>query len=388
MSAVEISHLPKPHPELLAHSQTVTHYIAEKIARQGPITFAEYMADALYAPNLGYYDIDKLKFGPGGDFVTSPEISPLYGACLAKQIAQVLQQLGGGDVLELGAGSGVMALSLLQTLASLEQLPQRYYILELSSALKARQQQLLREHYPEYYANIVWLERWPETPINGVIVANEVLDAMPVSQFQIDHGELKEVGVDYQSEQFVPCLLVPSNDLVKQVTKLGIDFTEGYQSEINLALPAWISEAAASLQAGVMLLVDYGYPRDEFYLPERSEGTVMCHIGHYAHPYPLVYPGIQDITAHVDFSAVAEAAVQAGLTVAGFTTQAHFLLNLGLVEWLEKLEDPTEKMAVAQQIKILTMPHEMGEIFKAIALAKGCAVELSGFSHGDQRHRL
>ncbi|MCH9644194.1 MAG: SAM-dependent methyltransferase [Gammaproteobacteria bacterium] len=374
-----MTQLPIPTADASAHGQKVSNHIASIIQQQGPISFAIYMQLALYAPGLGYYSAGAHKFGGTGDFVTAPELSPLFSQCLARQCQQVLEHLGGGDILEFGAGSGVMAMDILLECQRLGCLPEHYYIIEVSADLRERQQILLQEKIPDLFDRIIWLDNLPEKPINGVILANEVLDAMPVEIFKQANG-LKQFYVDYQDEKFVWKLQdIKDTRLKSAVEKLEINFIENYQSEINLNIPPWITALSNSLQRGVVLLIDYGFPRHEYYHADRHMGTLMCHYQHHAHPDPLVYPGLQDITAHVDFTAVAEAAVSAGFDIEGFTHQAAFLLNCGI---------ESNDLQSTQALKRLLLPSEMGELFKVIALSKGNAPDLIGFQKMDQLHRL
>ena len=380
--------LPTPDPLAKAQCEQVLAHIRKEIRRQGPISFARYMELALYAPGLGYYSGGARKFGESGDFITAPELSPLFSRCIAKQCGQVLKDLGGGDILELGAGSGVMALEILKELDRLQQLPRRYYILELSAELKDRQRQLFKKEGSKYLSIIEWLNGLPSDGIQGVVLGNEVIDAMPVHKFKQQNG-VKEITVDYKKGQLQWRVDKPSAvELEKSILDLGIDFAQGYESEINLWLGVWVASLSDSLKQGLILFIDYGFPRHEYYHPERHSGTVMCHYRHRAHADPLILTGIQDITAHVDFTAVAEAAVRSGLDVSGFTHQAGFLINCGITEMLEPVDDETLQFNVNQQAKRLMLPGEMGELFKAIALTKNYDETLLGFVTMDQRERL
>lgn len=381
------ANLPIPSAQAKLFSERLIASITAEIAAQGPISFARYMQLALYAPGQGYYSGGAEKFGVQGDFVTAPEISPLFSRCVARQCEQVLRDCPGGDILELGAGSGAMALEIMKTLEKAQQLPHHYFILELSAELQQRQQQLFQTQAPHLLHKIQWLSTLPSQPISGVIVANEVMDAMPVHKFKIENG-VKEFFVDYRQHQLMWHLDKPSTpELTSRVQAVEMPLAEGYESEINLQLPAWITSLATSLQKGLILLIDYGFPRHEYYHPDRWMGTLMCHYQHHAHDNPLLLTGIQDITAHVDFTTVAEAAVAANLQVSGFTNQAAFLLNAGIVEW-SSAEDPLTQYQLAQAIKRLTLPSEMGELFKVIALTKQYSENLLGFTHNNHVERL
>ena len=388
--------LPPPAPEALALSLQLCDLIrAEIAAAGGALSFARYMELALYAPGLGYYSAGSQKFGVQGDFITAPEISPLFARCLARQCRQVLNALGGGAILEFGAGSGVLAVELLLELERLDSLPSTYFILELSAELRARQQCLLSQRAAHLLDRIRWLESLPAGGLRGVVLANEVLDAMPVQLFVRSAGALKERCVACEDQGFiwrdVPAGAPLTQAVAALQAALPASLPGGYCSEINPALPGWITSLAAMLEQGVALLIDYGYPRREYYLPERSAGTLMCHYRHRVHADPLILTGLQDITAHVDFTALAAAGSAAGLTIAGYTTQAHFLLGSGLPE-LVAASDPQDlaaHLAITDQIKRLTLPGEMGERFKVLALARGLEdLPLSGFALRDLRGRL
>ncbi len=380
--------LPQPTPAAQAHSAKLQARILERILQQGPLTFAEYMQMALYEPGLGYYSAGAQKFGEAGDFVTAPEISALFSHCVARQCQQVLQSLSAGKILELGAGSGVMAKDILQYLQKMDALPEQYLILELSADLRQRQQDYLSQQLPDLISRVHWLDTLPKVPIQGVIVANEVIDAMGVHQFS-QQKTLQERFVSCENNQLKWHLADPSSQqLIDQVHSLGINFNEGYTSEINLLLNPWLKSIGDLLARGLFLIIDYGYPRHEYYHPHRAQGTVMCHYRHRAHTDPLIMPGIQDITAHVDFTAVAQAADEAGLMVAGFTQQVNFLMNCGILDRLEKINSEKEYYQLAQQVKRLTLPNEMGELFKAMALTKDFSESLLGFSQQDYRYRL
>lgn len=402
--------LPVPSPEALAHQQKLLNHLSQVFRGQGGwMSFADFMHHALYAPGLGYYSAGSLKFGSAGDFVTAPEISSLFSQCLARQCAQIIENIKKQSpgspiiILELGAGSGKMAADLLLALQELNQLPSEYWILEVSADLKARQQAWLKEQFPDYFEKIHWLNRLPETPFTGIILGNEVLDAMPVHVFQLKNHQILEGTVTAQAGKwkmhFEPPITASLQPAVEGLLKtlpnprgdeqgaLPELLGDGYISEINLSLDAWINSLSHCLKQGVMLFIDYGFPRHEYYHPSRNTGTLMCHYRHHAHADPFLYIGLQDITAHVDFTAVALAAVEHGLSVEGFTHQAGFLLDNDLMGIAEK-NTTLNPYVLSQQIQQLTQPHEMGELFKVIALGKNIDFELTGFQHFDQRHRL
>lgn len=377
-----------PPPSLPAQqlSRELCTFIAQKAAQNGPLSFAEYMQLALYHPTLGYYNNGSQKFGESGDFITAPEISPLFGQCLAAQIEPVLTALNATDILEFGAGSGQLASDILLALEERNRLPQHYYILELSAELQNRQREKIISLVPQMQGRVIWLERLPEN-FQGIIIANEVLDAMPVERFCFQNQAWWEYVVDYKEEKFKEKLVPAREALVKP--NYPISLPEGYHSEINLLLSGWLESLSVCQTRGLVLLIDYGFPRQEYYHPDRSMGTLMCHYQHLSHTDPYFWPGLQDITAHVDFTAVAESAVAAGFKLAGYTTQAHFLLSCGLTELAAK--QPTsvkESWAQNQAIKKLVLPQEMGELFKVMALTKEFSMPLLGFELKDMREKL
>jgi len=369
------SQLPRPNELALQHSQFLKQYIVEQIdSAGGAISFEKFMQLVLYAPNLGYYSADLRKFGETGDFITAPELSPLFSQCLAHQCIQLFENT---DILEFGAGTGEMALGILNELQRLNKLPEHYYILEISETLKQCQQEKLQS----FKEIVVWLEHLPEQ-FEGVILANEVLDAMPVRRFYIDeHKEIKEWVVIFKENKF-EWILQPADEILKEtVRNLNQNFPANYSSEINLFLNPWIQSLGEMLKKGAILLIDYGFPRREYYHPQRDQGTLMCHYRHYAHSDPLLYVGLQDITAHVDFTAITKAAQQAGLDLIGYTSQGDFLLQGGLLNLITNFEElpMQERLKFAQQIKQLTLPHEMGELFKIIGLSKNLNIQLPAF---------
>ena len=389
-----MSELPPPSSQELETSAELAGLIRQEISQAGgSIPFSRYMELCLYAPGLGYYSAGRQKFGPGGDFVTAPELSPLFGRCLARSCAAVLQTPGGGDVLEFGAGSGRLAIDLLGELDALDCLPGHYYILERSASLKQRQQALLQAHLPRLLDRVVWIDRLPNAGFRGVMLANEVLDAMAVERFRWNGSAAEWFEVRAAGDAFEWCTRAASaGHELAQIRALAAacEMTAGFDSEVNTSLGPWMRAVADVLESGLLLLIDYGYPRHEYYHPQRSAGTLMCHYRHRAHDNPLLWPGLQDITAHVDFTAVAEAAVAAGLEVSGYTTQAWFLLDCGLDGLLQQAgpSATAEYMRHAQQAKTLLLPGEMGERFKCIGLTRGLEQAIPGFRSQDMRSRL
>ncbi len=383
--------LPPPSAEALAHSERLAAQIREVIAAAGGrLGFDRFMELALYAPGLGYYSAGSRKFGEDGDFVTAPELSSLFSRCLARQCHEILSGLKGGDILEFGAGSGVMAADILAELEQLQCLPERYFILELSAELRARQQETIGQQVSHLVERVVWLDNLPPVGFRGVVLANEVLDAMPVHRFRIQAGKPRELYVVLEGDGFALSEEEPGEELAAALARLPqLEFADGYESEINLRAEDWVHSLGDFLEQGVVLLIDYGFPRREYYHPQRSRGTLMCHYRHRAHDNALLLPGLQDITAHVDFTAVAEAALEAGLSVRGYTSQANFLLANGLTELLNEAQgDVRQQLSQAAQVKRLTMPGEMGELFKVMALTRGWDRPLQGFALRDERGRL
>ena len=378
----------------MAHSERLLRRIAAHIDQAGGhIPFDRFMELALYAPGLGYYVAGSRKFGEAGDFITAPEVSPLFAQCMARQTREVLRQLGGGDLLEFGAGSGLMAADLLLALQQFESLPKRYLIIEVSAQLRERQRDTLQHRVPGLLDRVVWLERLPRA-FSGLVLANELLDAMPVNRFRIGPDGVEECFVGYDEEGLKELFLPPETPgLVEGIASIGKrcgDLAEGYVSEVNLRQAGWLRSLWDAIDRAAVLLIDYGYPGCEYYHPQRATGTLMCHYRHRAHADPFCWVGLQDITSHVDFSALAEVAGRAGFELAGYTTQAHFLLATGLEDLLAG-SDPTDlprHMALVQGVKHLTLPSEMGERFKVMGLLKGMSPALGGFALRDLRERL
>ena len=386
--------LPKPDRDSAAHSERVVLHLRDVIVGAGgSISFAQFMHEALYTPGLGYYSAGSTKFGEAGDFVTAPEVSALFGKVLARQCAKVLVDTASASILEFGAGSGKLAADLLTKLVQLDSLPASYRILEVSADLRQRQQEFLASEIPELVDRVSWLDQLPADH-RGVIIANEVLDALPVERFVRRANGVRQlcVGVDQDQfkmvEQDAPEALARAVGLIEQ--GLGQPLPEGYVSEVCLAAPEWIIDLSAVLQEGVAFLFDYGLSRREYYAVDRSYGWLRCHFRHHAHSDPLILAGIQDITSWVDFSAVATAAVEHGLTVAGYVTQAHFLMNGGLADELAEFADlpPAAQLELSGQVKLLTLPGEMGENFKCLGLSRGLAGSIASLAMADRTHTL
>lgn len=378
--------LPTPSTEEAAHSARLAQAIRDEIARAGgAIPFSRFMERCLYAPGLGYYVAGKSVLGGAGDFVTAPELGPSFARALARQVAQVLATLRDAEILEIGAGSGALAAELLLELERLRSLPRAYRILEISPALRARQDATLATRAPALKARVHWIDALPARGVRGVVIGNEVLDAMPVERIGV--GEIGAVRwcVGDEGGRFEWRARPAQGEIERRVEALRL--SAPYTSELGLAAEGFVRSLADVLEMGIAFFIDYGFPRAEFYHPQRREGTLMCHYRHRAHADPLILPGLQDITAHVDFTAIADAAHEAGLRVLGYTSQAAFLLAAGITE-SEQDRDPAARLARGNEIKKLTLPSEMGELFKVIALGRGVDAPLLGFQQHDRRGRL
>lgn len=380
--------LPLPLPEAQAHSDKLCDLIHQDILRQGGwVPFSRFMELALYAPGMGYYSAGARKFGAAGDFVTAPEISSLFGRALALQLAEVMAQ-GIPRIIELGAGSGKLAVDLLSELERQDSLPERYEILEISTDLRERQQALLQACLPHLMNRVHWLDALPDC-ISGVLVANEVLDALPVHLVHWMDTHIAERGVVSREGKFVWQERLPESmtllDVAQQIHVHGETL-----SEVSLAVRGLVSSLSERLHQGMLLFIDYGFGSREYYHPQRTQGTLMCHYRHHVHDDPFFLPGLQDITSHVDFTAVAESAIGAGLHLYGYTTQAHFLLNAGITNLLagRDPENIRDYLPLSAQLQKLTSPSEMGELFKVIALGKGLEMPLCGFISGDKSRFL
>lgn len=386
------SGLPQVDADSAAHSRRVEAHLLQRLADSpdGFLSFEQWMADALYAPGLGYYTAGNTKFGaalPTGDFTTAPEMTPVFGQVLARQVVQILQTTGTDTVLEFGAGTGALAASLLPALRELG-LDVKYQILEVSADLAQRQ----RHRLAEWSHAVEWLDALP-TEFEGCVLANEVLDAMPATLFRWNEaGELMELGVRADAAVSPPFYWSerPATDALQEAISQRMPALPGYRSEVNLQAEAWVHQLGRWLKLGAALLIDYGFPQREYYHPQRLTGTLMCHFRHHSHDEPLVLAGIQDITAHVDFTAMADAALDGGLNVLGYTNQARFLLNAGLPELLQTQMDAGDPglPATLSAVQKLVSEAEMGELFKVLAIGRGLEPPLLGFVRGDRRDSL
>ena len=375
--------LPAPSPDALVHSAKLCELIRQDIAMQGGwIPFSRFMELALYAPGLGYYTAGAHKFGEGGDFITAPELSTLFGRTMARQLVEIMQA-SAPHILELGAGSGKLALDILTELERLNALPESYSILEVSADLRARQQTLINSELPHLANRVHWLDTLPDN-ISGAVIGNEVLDALPVHLLHWTKDKIQEVGVSNKDHRFIWQDKPLETPALLEVVK-NIHVPNDYLSEVSLTARGLVASLCERMDKGALLFVDYGFGAGEYYHPQRSRGTLMCHYRHHANDDPFYLPGLQDITAHVDFSAVAEAAIDNGAHFLGYTSQAHFLLNNGMAEFLGEVS-PNDAKAYAPlsaQLQKLTSPAEMGELFKVIALGMELDQPLAGFLRGD-----
>lgn len=371
---------PEPDAASLQHSHRVAAHIKQTIENaSGWIAFSEFMELAMFAPGLGYYSAGAAKIGSAGDFTTAPEMTTLFGATLAKQVAQVLRATG-GDVLEFGAGSGKLARDIIRSLRKRGCEPHQYLILEPSPDLRERQKAFLQSEIPEWIERVKWLDRLPEN-FAGVMIANEVLDAMPIDLISWQTDGIFRRGVVVSNGEFTwrdqP---LESGAMFKSASAIGV--APGYVSEIHDTAAAFMRSVGDSLKRGILLVIDYGFLHHEYYHPDRTAGTLMCHYRHRAHTDPFFLPGAQDITAHVNFSAMIDAAKSVGLEVEGFSTQAKFLIACGITDELGEIdpENATQYLPLAHQVQRLLSPAEMGELFKVLAVGRGIDFQLLGFT--------
>lgn len=380
--------LPLPDADAQAHSARVVSHIRDEIARSGGfISLARYVELALYAPSLGYYVAGSRKFGAEGDFVTGPELTPLYGAALARQVERILEVSGRREILELGAGSGALAASLLDALAERNASPTRYRILEVSPTLRERQQATLARVVPPTEAPVEWVDRLPAT-ITGAVVMNEVLDAIAPQVVARQGGAWFERGVVWRSNALMLDQRPLVDAAVRALAATRFPSDGDYASEVNPAAEALVTTLARRLDQGALVIVDYGFPRHEYYVADRREGTLVGHYRHRVHTNPLLWPGLSDLTAHVDFTAIAEAGERAGARVAGFATQAAFLLGCGILDLLaaEDAPESTRYLRAAAHVQKLVSPAEMGELFKVMLLERGA--DCAFLAVTDMTHRL
>ena len=384
--------LPDPTAEQLRTSEQLRQLITEEIDdHKGWIGFDRFMHLALYAPELGYYNGPLPKLGATGDFITAPLLGKLFGQCLARQCAQVMRQFDGANIYEFGAGDGSLIKTLLGELAALDAIPEYYFITETSTSLRQRQQSAVENLPVELRQKVRWLDRLPDT-VRGVVVANELLDALPCKRFEIGRDrKVYELGIALSDGKF---MWRRSEQELKGLNWLhSLELKPGYCSEIPQQASSWVRTVAALIDQGIMLLIDYGFSQQEYYHHDRDQGTLMCHYRHHAHSDPFYLPGQQDITVHIDFTAVAQAGIQSGLELLGYCDQANFLLSSGLMDILADSQESdtlgtNEMLSLSGEVKKLTMPHEMGELFKVIAMGKGIQQPLIGFKMKNKAARL
>ena len=359
----------------LDHSLLVREQLIQHInTRDGWISFEEFVDFVMYKPGLGYYSAGAEKIGHSGDFTTAPEISKLFGMALANQITPILDHYQSPSIIEIGAGTGKLAFDIMTQLNDYQVNFDRYYILELSADLKQRQQSML-SHLPTKTLNkIVWLDSIPMDSIDGVIIANEVIDALPFTRFKSQNGQVYELGISVEDNQLIeqPRLAdeMLSNTVDSIAKEIGMTFQDGYTSEIRINFGSWFRTIESMLSSGSIFFVDYGYARQEYYDEERTNGSMICHYRNVAHEDPLSNLGIQDISASVDFSQLADVALQRNIEVGFFTSQADFLINAEILGVIESVIDEGLKMRLTQEVKQLLLPNQMGEVFKCMLLNK------------------
>ncbi len=389
--------LQTPRDEELIRVEPLLDLIETEMANSGGrLSFERFMEIALYADALGYYTGKNVIFGEQGDFITAPEMTPLFSRCIARQVQQVLVALGAeADVLEFGAGAGRMVTDILLELENLGALPRTYYIVEISPTLQQRQRAHIATNAPHLLKRVQWVKMMPDEFV-GIVLGNEILDAIPSHRVRINpDGEHQELFVTVKDNRFAWLAAAFSDPALENLSqnifeKYGDSFAGSYDTEVNLQSLKWIEELAAKLKQGVILLIDYGYSDQEFYRPERHEGTLMCHYKHLAHGDALIHVGLQDITSHVNFTHVAEAAFASGIDVLGFTSQMYFLIACGLEGLLAEIDitDAVLFINETRPVKQLILPDEMGELFKVVAFGREFDPPLLGFSMNNQMERL
>jgi len=385
--------LPTPDDASLNHSSIVLEELTKKInTNQGWINFADFMQFILYEPGLGYYSSGTRKLGVGGDFTTAPEISNLFGACLADCVIKILQSCPKQMILEIGAGSGQLAFDILTRLDNRGFVPDQYYILELSADLKERQRRLLAKLPNNLLEKVIWLDSLPENLITGVILGNEILDAMPCRRFRIQDEDVYEIGISCTHQR-----LIEQDKLADEVIKdsvhkiekeLNREFENGFVSEIRPNYKNWFSTISSSLFSGAIVFIDYGCSRGEYYSTYRSTGSLVCHYQNTAHYDPLFLPGLQDLSAWVDFSLVADVGFEYGFEINSYTSHRDFLLSVGILELIDEISDQNERFKINQAVKQLLLPDQMGDTFKFMLLSKACIIEEGFLEVRDFRYLL
>ena len=385
--------LPTPDDASLNHSSIVLEELTKKInTNEGWINFADFMQFILYEPGLGYYSSGTRKLGVGGDFTTAPEISNLFGVCLADCVIKILKNCPKQMILEIGAGSGQLAFDILTRLDNRGFVPDQYYILELSADLKDRQQRLLAKLPNNLLEKITWLDSLPENLITGVILGNEVLDAMPCRRFRIQDEDIYEIGISCTHQGLIEQDKLADEVIKDSVNKiereLNREFEKGFVSEIRPNYKHWFTALSSSLMSGVIIFIDYGYSRKEYYAADRSTGTLVCHYQNTTHYDPLFLPGVQDLSAWVDFSLVADVGLENGFKVEVYTSHRDFLLSEGILELVGEISDQNKRFDINQAVKQLLLPDQMGDTFKFMLLSKDCMIEESVMEARDFRYLL
>lgn len=382
--------LPRPDETALAHSQQLCRHLEHKL-QGGSLSFAQYMYEVLYSPGLGYYAAGSHKIGAAGDFTTAPEISPLFGQTIAQSLAPYFREHRHDSLLELGPGRGRLAFDVLQALHEADALPRHYYLLEVSADLRQRQQILLQQLPADLAQRCVWLDRLPDA-LSGIILANEVLDALAVEVFAIQDAQPWQASVIRTPEgDWRTTLTEPTDPILQQRLRSlqqQYDLPDGYQSEVNLWQESLLRTLSEVLQRGLLLFIDYGFPGHEYYHPDRARGTLCCHYRHRVHHDPYLWPGLQDITAHVDFTALATCGLAAGLSLALYTTQADFLIGSGILDRASGEATDALLFKQSQALQVLLGPHEMGELFKVMAFYKNTSNIFSAMAESDKRPSL
>ena len=385
--------LPTPDDASLIHSSIVLEELAKKInTNEGWINFADFMQFILYEPGLGYYSSGTRKLGTGGDFTTAPEISNFFGACLADCMIKILHSCPEQMILEIGAGSGRLAFDILTRLDKQGFVPNQYYILELSADLKDRQQRLLAKLPNNLLEKVTWLDSLPENFITGIILGNEVLDAMPCRRFRIQDEEIYEIGISCTNQRLIEQDKLADEiikDSVHKIEKeLNRKFANGFISEIRPDYKHWFTTLSSSLVYGAIIFIDYGCSRGEYYSADRSTGTLVCHYQNTAHYDPLFLPGVQDLSAWVDFSLVADVGLKHGFKVESYTSHRDFLLSAGILKLVDQISDQNKRFKINQAVKQLLLPSQMGDTFKFMLLSKDCMIEESFMEARDFRYLL
>jgi len=385
--------LPTPDDASLIHSSIVLEELAKKInTNEGWINFADFMQFILYEPGLGYYSSGTRKLGTGGDFTTAPEISNFFGVCLADSVIKILHSCTEPMILEIGAGSGQLAFDILTRLDNQGFVPNQYYILELSADLKDRQQRLLAKLPNNLLEKVTWLDSLPENFITGIILGNEVLDAMPCRRFRIQDEEIYEIGISCTNQKLIEQDKLADEiikDSVHKIEKeLNRKFANGFISEIRPDYKHWFTTLSSSLVYGAVMFIDYGCSRGEYYSADRSTGTLVCHYQNTAHYDPLFLPGVQDLSAWVDFSLVADVGLEHGFKVESYTSHRDFLLSAGILKLVDQISDQNKRFKINQAVKQLLLPSQMGDTFKFMLLSKDCMIEESFMEARDFRYLL